>query len=171
MRLPLKGCATNVKRFFPGVLLAAVLVFGATAQNQPGGAAPITKVAAAEQLRRDLTPVLATSTKLIPEAMRWKGNSYPPLTALKSKTQKMGEAFQKLESDLLRQSWPTDARAAVRTANSATSSVLADLHTLTTLTIYDSTLMPAWLSGFNGDLAKWQRAITLLEQDFGIKIS
>ncbi len=120
----------------------AILLVVSTAANA------ITVKAAAKQYLKDVAPVNSALTKFADQAGKWS-DSTTDAQAENDATPAIN-ALQKLQNELLSQSWPAKAKGDVRTLYKAIPGLEANLFALSGITILND---GSWLSTFSTDSA------------------
>lgn len=128
--------------------------------------ASITKKAAGKQYLKDVAPLNTQITKFNAESDKWT-SATTDAQGEKAATPLIA-ALRTLQNKLLSQSWPSGAKHDVRVLYNETSSLEADLLTISTISDLDS---GSWASKFANDATKVGSDANIVRHDLGLPLT
>jgi hypothetical protein len=144
--------------------LLVTVVFATVLTTATVAGAGITKAAAAKQYLSDVSTFQKGVASFVAAANKWT-NSTTNATAYHDALPAIA-ALLSFQRSLLRQSWPTNARADVRALYSDVSPLVGDLRGLRTLNLATAS---SWSAQFSRDGSIVQGASNLVRHDLGLK--
>ena len=149
---------TSITVGLVATLLAAVSVVGS-----PAGAKAISKRAAGKQYQALVNPANAATDKFGAEAAKW--NNATTSAQFVAAAKPVIASFNKLDTGLIDDRWPSSARADVKSLVTSIAPVIGDLQSLSTVTLQSA---PMWVTSFERDVNGVKSAVAYVRHDLGL---